>query len=282
MEEIGERLQHAKFARLAIEEARKSISENDGRSHPMVGVVVVKDGQVLATAHRGEVDWNHAEFIALEIKLADVPISGSTVYCTLEPCTTRSHTKVPCAFRLIERKVGRVFIGMLDPDRRISGRGQRRLRKANITTDFFTPDLMAEVEDLNREFIRTCESLEKTPGPEELRRLVENEVWKTIRILDSRAAGIKLNSSQPDYSFEVIGINRNRYLVTVPNYVPLPGIKASVITSKAANRYHFKTGQRDWPSRTENVLPCRLLWWQVSFGTPAPWTALEHIVGRAK
>ena len=33
----------------------------------------------------------------------------------------------------------------------------------------------------------------------------------------------------------------------------------SVITSKAANGYHFKTGQRDWPSRTENVLPCRLL-----------------------
>jgi hypothetical protein len=29
----------------------------------------------------------------------------------------------------------------------------------------------------------------------------------------------------------------------------------SVITSKAANGYHFKTGQRDWPSGTENVLP---------------------------
>ncbi len=36
-------------------------------------------------------------------------------------------------------------------------------------------------------------------------------------------------------------------------------VGASVITSKAANGYHFKTGQRDWPSRTENVLPCRLL-----------------------
>ena len=51
----------------------------------------------------------------------------------------------------------------------------------------------------------------------------------------------------------------------------------SVITSKAANGYHFKTGQRDWPSRTENVLPCRLLWWQVGFGAPAPGAALEHV-----
>ena len=52
---------------------------------------------------------------------------------------------------------------------------------------------------------------------------------------------------------------------------------ASVITSKAANSYHFKTGQRDWPSRTENVLPCRLLWWQVGFGAPASRAALEHV-----
>src|SRR5208282_4019732 len=43
----------------------------------------------------------------------------------------------------------------------------------------------------------------------------------------------------------------------------------SVITSKAANSYHFKTGQQEWPSGTENVLPCRLLWWQVGFGAPA-------------
>jgi hypothetical protein len=52
---------------------------------------------------------------------------------------------------------------------------------------------------------------------------------------------------------------------------------ASVITSKAANGYHFKTGQRDWPSGTENVLPYRLLWWQVGFGAPASRAALEHV-----
>ena len=54
-------------------------------------------------------------------------------------------------------------------------------------------------------------------------------------------------------------------------------LTASVITSKAANGYHFKTGQRDWPSGTENVLPCRLLWWQVGFGAPAPRAAFEHM-----
>ena len=61
---------------------------------------------------------------------------------------------------------------------------------------------------------------------------------------------------------------------TVPNQITC---ESSVITSKAANDYHIKTGQRDWPSRTENVLPCRLLWWQVGFGTPASGAALEHV-----
>jgi len=148
-----------KFAQLVVKEARKSISE-DGRVHPKVGVVVVKDGRVLATAHRGEIPQGHAEFIALEKKLADVSLSGSTVYTTLEPCTSRNHPKIPCANRLVERKVARVVIGMLDPDDRISGRGQRTLRKAGIATELFPHDLMAEVEELNRDFIRDRESYE--------------------------------------------------------------------------------------------------------------------------
>jgi pyrimidine deaminase RibD-like protein len=154
---IAESLDH-KFARLAIEEAWKCVPENDGRPHPMVGAVVVKNGKVLATAHRGEAKGNHAEYIALEKKLADAAAAGATVYTTLEPCTTRNHPRIPCVERLIERKVRRVVIGMLDPDPRISGRGQRRLRSANIITEFFPHDLMAEVEELNHKFTRVFES----------------------------------------------------------------------------------------------------------------------------
>ena len=147
-----------KFARLAVEQARKSNAENDGRAHPLVGALVVKDGKILATAHRGEAEGNHAEYIALERRLADTSIVGATVYTTLEPCTTRNHPKIPCAARLIERKVRRVVIGMLDPDPRITGRGQRKLRSANIITDLFPHDLMSEVEDLNREFTRSFDA----------------------------------------------------------------------------------------------------------------------------
>jgi pyrimidine deaminase RibD-like protein len=146
-----------KFARIAIDQARMSVSEEDGKVHPMVGAVVVKNGQILSQAHRGELPQNHAEFVALERKLPDKAVAGATVYTTLEPCTTRNHPKIPCADRLIERKVARVVVGMLDPDPRITGQGLRRLRDANITIAFFPPDLMTEVEELNREFTRSCE-----------------------------------------------------------------------------------------------------------------------------
>ena len=149
-----------RFALMAIAEARKSIPE-DGKPRPKVGAVVVKDGKVLATAHRGEAKGNHAEYIALEKKLPDAAVAGATVYTTLEPCTTRNPPKVPCVERIVARKIRRVVIGMLDPDPRITGRGQRSLRNANIITDFFPHDLMAEVEDLNREFTKDRESASK-------------------------------------------------------------------------------------------------------------------------
>lgn len=142
----------AEFCRLAVVEARKSIREDDGK--PMVGAVVAKDGNLLATAYRGEYPRNHAEYIALEVKLREAILSGSSVYTTLEPCSKRNLPKIPCAERLVQRKVGRVFIGMLDPNPDIQGHGVRVLRDANIEVQFFPHELMMEIEELNRAFTR--------------------------------------------------------------------------------------------------------------------------------
>ena len=146
------------FMRLAVELAGQCQSE-DGRPHPKVAAVLVKNGEILGTAFRGEEDPGaHAEYILLDKKLRETAASGATLYTTLEPCTRRSPSKVACAKRVVDRKLARVVIGQVDPDPRISGDGQRAIREANIHLDLFTPDLMSELEDLNREWLRTFPS----------------------------------------------------------------------------------------------------------------------------
>jgi pyrimidine deaminase RibD-like protein len=143
-----------RFMRMAVDQARMSAAE-DERAHPLVGCVVVKDGKVLATAHRGEIKGRHAEFIALEEKLKNETLTGCTVYTTLEPCTARNHPKIPCANRLIERKVARVVVGMHDPNPEICGKGIRKLQGANIEVTLFPHALIKELEELNRHFTRS-------------------------------------------------------------------------------------------------------------------------------
>lgn len=146
-----------KFIRQAIDVSKESRSE-PGKVSPSVGAVVVKGGKILATACRGAQDpREHAEFTALEKILGDDVVAGSTVYTTLEPCTTRNHPKICCAERLIERKVARVVIGILDPNPSICGKGWRLLRDHNIEVDAFPSEMAAEVEDLNRHFRRAIE-----------------------------------------------------------------------------------------------------------------------------
>ena len=149
-----------KFMALAVEEAQKSATQEDP-TRPRVGAVVVRDGGVLASAHRGEMKpGEHAEYTALERKLLDsIDVAGSTVYTTLEPCVKRGPGKLPCANHLIDRKVSRVVVGMLDPNQDITGKGILELRHSNVEVSLFPTDLMAKLEDLNRGFIRHHQTL---------------------------------------------------------------------------------------------------------------------------
>jgi ATP-dependent DNA helicase RecG len=147
---------------LAVEEMLKSRSEHKDKHDPLVGAVLVsKDGELLGSAHRGGLRvGNHAEFTLIERCLADSDLEGSTLYVTLEPCTQRNSPKTPCAEWIAKARIGRVVIGIPDPNPDILGRGIRYLQKQDIQLDFFDREFVRQITDANRDFIDYCESTE--------------------------------------------------------------------------------------------------------------------------
>jgi pyrimidine deaminase RibD-like protein len=154
-----------RFARMAIEEAKKSTPE-DKQPRPKVGAVAVKHGQLLGVDCRtAVVDSNrkmngqHAEY-RLTTALSGGALDGATIYTTLEPCLNRNDPKVSCVDRLISVKVARVVIGALDPDHR--GNGLRKLAYSpTIEIAFFSPSLRAEARELIREWKEHSEKQQK-------------------------------------------------------------------------------------------------------------------------
>jgi pyrimidine deaminase RibD-like protein len=154
-----------KFCELAVAEAKKSIPEDDGKPHPYVGVVIVKDGKILATGFRGESGiGDHGEFCAIKKINADVDnvnLQGCTVYTTLEPCSERNPPKKPCTERLINAKVVRVVSGSADKHESVYGHST--LVEAGIEIGFFQHDLMQELLVLNKKWADSLRSKQGIP-----------------------------------------------------------------------------------------------------------------------
>ncbi|MCX6638559.1 MAG: bifunctional diaminohydroxyphosphoribosylaminopyrimidine deaminase/5-amino-6-(5-phosphoribosylamino)uracil reductase RibD [Acidobacteria bacterium] len=111
----------------ALELARRGIGL--ASPNPMVGAVVVRDGEV---AGRGFHTWagvKHAEVLALEE--ADQRARGATLYATLEPCVHQGRTG-PCAEAVVAAGITRVVAALEDPNPRVSGLGFQKLREAGV------------------------------------------------------------------------------------------------------------------------------------------------------
>jgi pyrimidine deaminase RibD-like protein len=138
---------------LAISEARKSVPEDD-RPHPLVGAVLANSaGDVLETSYRGEVPKRHAEFTLFEkARAKGIDTRQCLLFVTLEPCSMRGPDKIPCAIRVAQAGVQKVFIGTLDPDPRITGRGEMYLVYQDLPVEHFESSLAAELRAANKVF----------------------------------------------------------------------------------------------------------------------------------
>jgi len=118
--------------------------------NPMVGAVVVKNGQVIARGWHKKAGEPHAEAIALA--KAGAAARGGTLYVTLEPCSHTNKRTPPCSPLVIRSGVKRVVIAMSDPNPKVSGGGIRAIRKAGI--EVVTGVLEPEAKHLNEAYIK--------------------------------------------------------------------------------------------------------------------------------
>ncbi|MCC7234425.1 MAG: bifunctional diaminohydroxyphosphoribosylaminopyrimidine deaminase/5-amino-6-(5-phosphoribosylamino)uracil reductase RibD [Bryobacterales bacterium] len=132
--------------RRALDLARMGVGRTS--PNPMVGAVVVKDGQVVGEGCHTWAGVKHAEAIALEV--AGVRARGAALYVTLEPCVHQGRTG-PCAEAVIAAGIARVVVAAEDPNPRVSGRGLARLREAGIAVER-AAEFQAEAEKLNEPF----------------------------------------------------------------------------------------------------------------------------------
>src|ERR1700730_9256229 len=117
--------------------------------NPLVGAVLVRDGQVRGEGFHTYEGVRHAEVIALEA--AGESARGATLYINLEPCCHTGRTG-PCTQAVIAAGVGRVVAAMADPNPAVAGRGFKQLRAAGI--DVSTGLRETEARRMNESFAR--------------------------------------------------------------------------------------------------------------------------------
>lgn len=111
----------------ALELAKKGCGFTN--PNPMVGAVIVKDGQIIGQGYHEKYGEPHAERNALAYCTASA--KGATLYVTLEPCCHYGKTP-PCTEAIIESGIQKVVIGSKDPNPLVAGKGIALLRKHGI------------------------------------------------------------------------------------------------------------------------------------------------------
>lgn len=121
--------------RRALAAARRA----SGRSwpNPTVGAALLRGGRVIGVGATRPPGGPHAEIVALDAarrRYGAAALRGVTLVVTLEPCSFTGRTP-PCTDAIVAAGIGRVLVGVRDPDPRSSGRGLRALRAAGVTVE---------------------------------------------------------------------------------------------------------------------------------------------------
>lgn len=133
--------------RRALELARHG--EGYVEPNPMVGAVLVREGEIVGEGWHQRYGGPHAEIIALSH--AGARARGATLYVTLEPCCHWGKTP-PCTDAIVQAGIRRVVAAMLDPFPAVSGRGMEILRQCGVAVEIGL--LENEARELNAPYLK--------------------------------------------------------------------------------------------------------------------------------
>ncbi len=139
---------HEKYIKLCFEIARKG--QYFASPNPLVGCVIIKDDNIIATGYHEKYGSLHAERNA--ILGANENLEGSTLYCNLEPCMHTDKQTPPCAPLIIASGIKRVVISNLDVNPKVKGKGVQQLKDAGI--EVITNVLEDEGYELNKFYFK--------------------------------------------------------------------------------------------------------------------------------
>lgn len=135
------------YMKIALDLAK--LGKGKVNPNPLVGAVIVKDKKIIAKGYHEKYGEDHAEVNAF--KNAKENLAGATMYVTLEPCSHYGKTP-PCVDKIIDNKISRVVIGMMDPNKLVLGQGIKKLQDAGIEVEVGV--LEEECKKLNEVFIK--------------------------------------------------------------------------------------------------------------------------------
>ncbi len=184
---------HEFYMKRALEIAKGGLGRTN--PNPLVGAVIVKDGEIISEGFHEALGCAHAEVCAF--KNATTDISGATLYVNLEPCSHYGRTP-PCAKAIVESGIKDVVVAMVDPNPKVAGKGIQILKDANINV--IVGVLEEEARRLNEIFIHY------------ITKRLPFVIMKTAMTLDGKIASVtgdsKWISGEP--SREYVHTIRNR------------------------------------------------------------------------
>jgi len=177
---------HEKYIKRCIQLAKNGLGTT--YPNPMVGSVIVYDGQIIGEGWHKKSGEPHAEVNAVRSVKDKSLLKKATIYVSLEPCSHFGKTP-PCCDLIIANEIPNIVVGTVDPNEKVAGKGILKLIEAgrNVTVGV----LEDECNELNKRFftfhqkkrpyiiLKWAESLDGFLAPEKVKDQERKPIWIT-------------------------------------------------------------------------------------------------------